>query len=369
MAIRGQVSRRLEALCRELPPDLSMAGLVAFGLYLPAQDALLKNRVRWLASHLNRDSRTARRRIDTAVESLARDITVVATVSVAASVPYELLGGLLLDAGPRLVARARGVLGHSTVEHAYACAIGEQRLASVSSVVVPDGVAGVRQPVGVDAGSRHAGHRHRANSALAMSNPNADAISDTASARGIGPVGKAAYVVGGPVRWQSLSDTRRSQPPVITVHRGECRHTAWPRDVVVGSLSLDSHHQDQRRTGRPAGAPRPAGVVEDAASPDVLDHRQCEQRETKAEEVARDVRYLTVVYDELEKAADRDLFHQFVSTAWYLAGDGQISPRCGGDRWTVRIKPPAEDLLAKLEQVAHELAARASRRWQISRAG
>jgi hypothetical protein len=185
-AIRREVTHRLEQLCRELPTELATAALVAFGLHPPAQATFLKYRVRWLASYVDRETRTAQRRIDAAVQSLARDIAVLATAP----------------------------------QHAT----------------------------------------------------------------------------------------------------GQC--------------------QCQR-----------------------------ERIETEAEEVARGVRFLTVVYGTLDDRADRDLFHQFVTTVRCLADEGQITPHCGRDWWTVRIRPPAEALLAKLEHVAHEFAGRASGHWDIRLAG
>jgi hypothetical protein len=386
-AIRGEVSRRLEALCRELPPDLSMSTLVAFGLYPLVQDRFLKDRIRWLTSHWDRDSRTVRRRIDTAVESLARDIAVVATVAVAASVPYELLGDLLFAAPPQLIENIRRALGQSTVERAYACATGEPRWANASSVVPgllpPHGVADGRQSVGVDAASRqhlsdtrhdlarvipiHRGehhydpclHDHPVDrwgkrvpvDQLGVRDTPTQFVSDESYGR-VAPE-------NGPVPGYAVNSS-------MAAHLGE---PAGTREFVVRSATLDGHRQDQLRIHRPAGTLRPGGLVEDAAAPDVVNRRcRCERMETEAEEAARGVRYLTVVYGQSERA-DRDLFHQFVSEVRRLGEDGQIIPRCGDGRWTLRIRPPAEDLLAKLEHLAHKFSGPASQPWQISRAG
>jgi hypothetical protein len=69
--IRRAVSDRLESLAGNLPEDLRIAILAAFALHPDARLPFYQERVRWTAQRLNRDDRTARRRIDEAIERLA----------------------------------------------------------------------------------------------------------------------------------------------------------------------------------------------------------------------------------------------------------------------------------------------------------
>jgi len=69
--IRRSVSERLEGLASSLPEDLRIAILAAFALHPDARLPFYQERVRWTAQRLNRDDRTARRRIDEAIERLA----------------------------------------------------------------------------------------------------------------------------------------------------------------------------------------------------------------------------------------------------------------------------------------------------------
>jgi hypothetical protein len=69
--IRRAVSDRLESLAGNLPEDLRIAILAAFALHPEARLPFYQERVRWTAQRLSRDDRTARRRIDEAIERLA----------------------------------------------------------------------------------------------------------------------------------------------------------------------------------------------------------------------------------------------------------------------------------------------------------
>jgi hypothetical protein len=140
-------------MCARLPDDLSTAALAAFGLHPEAQDRSLEGRTLWLASQIDRDPRTARRRIDTAIDLLARDITEAPIAD--AVVPYRLLGDLLRVAPPQLVDHARRVLGQGAVDHASACATPDKSAVPVApagpipSPLSLDEVARLRRLVGV----------------------------------------------------------------------------------------------------------------------------------------------------------------------------------------------------------------------------
>src|SRR5437763_6082513 len=66
-AARLKLVLRLTELCGRLPADLRLAALAAFGLHEEAAGEFLDRRISWLASVLDRDPRTARRRIDLAL--------------------------------------------------------------------------------------------------------------------------------------------------------------------------------------------------------------------------------------------------------------------------------------------------------------
>lgn len=70
--IRQKVARRLENLAGDLPADLRMAVLAAFAIAPDARQPFYQDRVSWTASRLNRDPRTARRRIDAGIDHLAQ---------------------------------------------------------------------------------------------------------------------------------------------------------------------------------------------------------------------------------------------------------------------------------------------------------
>jgi hypothetical protein len=69
-AAREKLVLRLTELCGRLPADLRLAALAALGLHEEAAGEFLDRRISWLASVLDRDPRTARRRIDLAFRRL-----------------------------------------------------------------------------------------------------------------------------------------------------------------------------------------------------------------------------------------------------------------------------------------------------------
>jgi hypothetical protein len=70
--IRVRVAQRLEHLAVDLPDDLRIAALAAFGMIPAARRPLYQERVSWIAERIGRDPRTARRRIDDAIHQLAQ---------------------------------------------------------------------------------------------------------------------------------------------------------------------------------------------------------------------------------------------------------------------------------------------------------
>lgn len=70
--IRRKVCTRLEGLARHLPADLRVAVMAAFAIAPDARLPLYQDRVSWAASKLNRNPRTARRRIDDGIHHIAQ---------------------------------------------------------------------------------------------------------------------------------------------------------------------------------------------------------------------------------------------------------------------------------------------------------
>src|SRR5712691_1221885 len=63
---RRKITERLERLGRELPEDLRVSVMAALAVHPDARQPFYQDRVRWVAGHLRRDERTARRRVDEA---------------------------------------------------------------------------------------------------------------------------------------------------------------------------------------------------------------------------------------------------------------------------------------------------------------
>lgn len=70
--IRYRVAQRIAHLAADLPEDLRMVVLAAFGMDPNARHALYQERVDWIAEQIGRDPRTARRRIDDGIHQLAQ---------------------------------------------------------------------------------------------------------------------------------------------------------------------------------------------------------------------------------------------------------------------------------------------------------
>jgi hypothetical protein len=83
--IRQKLTGALDRLAESLPTDLALAARAALGLHPEAQQPFLAERVQWLADRLERDVRTARRRVDLSLAALAERALV--PESAAATVP------------------------------------------------------------------------------------------------------------------------------------------------------------------------------------------------------------------------------------------------------------------------------------------
>ncbi|RSN61338.1 hypothetical protein DMH01_19180 [Amycolatopsis sp. WAC 04182] len=88
--VRQKISARLTALSAHLPDDLRTVVLAAFGLAPDARMPFYQDRVHWAATRIERDDRTARRRIDEGIAQLAEfAIGMLRPVSEAKRVAYQ----------------------------------------------------------------------------------------------------------------------------------------------------------------------------------------------------------------------------------------------------------------------------------------
>jgi hypothetical protein len=71
VAVRRKLTTRLTELVHRLPADLRLATLAAFAVPDDARQPLYQDRVLWVASRMDRDERTVRRRVDEAINQLA----------------------------------------------------------------------------------------------------------------------------------------------------------------------------------------------------------------------------------------------------------------------------------------------------------
>jgi hypothetical protein len=113
--IRLKVAQRVSSLAEGLPADLRSAMLTAFAIAPDARQPLYKDRVGLAANRIRRDPRTARRRIDEAIEQLAQCATAkpgfagpIAASSLSRSRISELRLSLALDrARPEIMEQCR----------------------------------------------------------------------------------------------------------------------------------------------------------------------------------------------------------------------------------------------------------------------
>ena len=69
--VRRKLGRQLDQWAGRLPPDLGLAARAALALHPEAQQRFLTERTHWLAQRIDRDGRTARRRMDEALRLMA----------------------------------------------------------------------------------------------------------------------------------------------------------------------------------------------------------------------------------------------------------------------------------------------------------
>jgi hypothetical protein len=170
--IRLKVAQRISHLAGDLPSDLRAAMLTAFAIAPDARQPLYKDRVGLAASRIRRDPRTARRRIDEAIEQLAQRATArpgfagpIATSSVGRVRLAELRLSLALDrAQPEIVEQCRftaeqdGVGEIATVTHRLAGVTGLSTDILYGGTFDPQGTdqaAVVRLPRRLGAGETH----------------------------------------------------------------------------------------------------------------------------------------------------------------------------------------------------------------------
>jgi hypothetical protein len=85
--VRQKVTDALDRLAESLPADLALAARAALSLHPEAQQPFLAERVQWLADQLERDVRTARRRVDLGLTALAERALVPTAADTAVPAP------------------------------------------------------------------------------------------------------------------------------------------------------------------------------------------------------------------------------------------------------------------------------------------
>ncbi|WP_410666050.1 hypothetical protein [Amycolatopsis sp. lyj-84] len=77
VTIREKLVARLTGLAEQLPEDMRLATVAAFGLTADVRMPLYRERVGWAAPRLDRDARTVRRRVDEAIDQLAELVVTI----------------------------------------------------------------------------------------------------------------------------------------------------------------------------------------------------------------------------------------------------------------------------------------------------
>lgn len=77
VAIREKLVARLTGLAQQLPEDMRLATVAAFGLTAEVRMPLYQDRVGWAAPRIDRDARTVRRRVDEAIDLLAELVVTI----------------------------------------------------------------------------------------------------------------------------------------------------------------------------------------------------------------------------------------------------------------------------------------------------
>lgn len=87
--VRRKLIDGLDELAARLPPDLGLAARVALAIQPEAQQRFLTERTEWLAQRIERDNRTARRRMNEALQLMADLDTAGAGTAESAAPPEE----------------------------------------------------------------------------------------------------------------------------------------------------------------------------------------------------------------------------------------------------------------------------------------
>ncbi|WET78114.1 hypothetical protein P3102_29215 [Amycolatopsis sp. QT-25] len=77
VTIREKLVARLTGLAEQLPEDMRLATVAAFGLTADVRMPLYQDRVGWAAPRIDRDARTVRRRVDEAIDQLAELVVTI----------------------------------------------------------------------------------------------------------------------------------------------------------------------------------------------------------------------------------------------------------------------------------------------------
>jgi hypothetical protein len=151
--IRTAVRDWLIGLAEQLPADLKLSVLAAFGLHQDARHRFYRDRMEWLAGELKRDARTAQRRVDEAGVQLAglaaeayRDREIRALPAEATPWhTHRLTTTVVLDGGAPEIFEWRRIVCHqaglTAIDHAVTI---------TASPSAPEGTAAESTDLGID---------------------------------------------------------------------------------------------------------------------------------------------------------------------------------------------------------------------------
>ncbi|MFD9705921.1 hypothetical protein [Lentzea sp. NPDC059081] len=117
VAAKQKLVTRLTELVEQLPEDLQLPARAAFGLTSEARHPLYQERVGWVATVIDRDARTVRRRVDEAVDQLAELAATTTRRDVGGWHTAELSVAVTLDQGqPEVLERYQVVVDQDGVD-------------------------------------------------------------------------------------------------------------------------------------------------------------------------------------------------------------------------------------------------------------
>ncbi|AXB45360.1 hypothetical protein [Amycolatopsis albispora] len=158
VTIREKLVCRLSDLAEQLPDDLRVSTVAAFGLTPEVRLPLYQDRIRWAATRIDRDARTVRRRVDDAIDQLAELVATIPSAPAGAWRTVELHVVVTLDSAyPEVLEHHRILVdqdGLHEVELASPLAVGHEVDVLYGGTLLPNRLA-LALPEPLPAGSTH----------------------------------------------------------------------------------------------------------------------------------------------------------------------------------------------------------------------